>query len=413
MKRIIAVLLLLIIPVCSFSVGAVDEQTVTVDGVVYRIDGNEAAVIGYDSEAIKENVELESVINHNGTEYPVTKIADEAFFECGKLKSLKIPNGVTTIGWLSFFSCTSLTKIEIPDSVTSIDLNAFACTAYLNDENNWTDGLLYIGNHLISASYYLNNECSVKDGTITIAGGAFSDCTHCVEYVYIPDSVVSLGNQAFWANNSIKSVRLSENMTQIESLAFGDCGSLENIDIPAGVTKIGEYAFTNCSSLTSVKISGNVKQIDSKAFYGCTSLTSVVISEGVTSIGEEAFCLCNKLKAVSIPESVKSIGKYTFGYATVYKSDGQRVAEKNSDFKIYGCKGSEAEKYASENGFQFLLTDDINGDGKVNVLDLVHFKKLISERTAVDDYNVCLDISVDGLIDTADLAALRKNLLLR
>jgi hypothetical protein len=60
----------------------------------------------------------------------VTTIADRAFGNCTSLTSVTIPEGVTEIGVAMFHRCTSLASVTIPDSVTMIDNAAFKdCTS--------------------------------------------------------------------------------------------------------------------------------------------------------------------------------------------------------------------------------------------------------------------------------------------
>ena len=90
----------------------------------------------------------------------VTSINSYAFSGCTSLKSIAIPDSVTSIGEGVFSGCSSLTSITIPDSVTSIGRSAFYNTAYYNNPNNWENGTLHIGNHLIKlskdATYYIS-----------------------------------------------------------------------------------------------------------------------------------------------------------------------------------------------------------------------------------------------------------------
>ena len=114
---------------------------------------------------------LESIIIPDS----VTSIGYAAFDNCTSLKNVEIPEGVTSIGYSAFNHCTSLESIIIPDSVTSIGGYVFDDTAYHNNESNWNDGMLYIGNHLIDIKEDIS-AIVVPDNTKCIAADAFSNC---------------------------------------------------------------------------------------------------------------------------------------------------------------------------------------------------------------------------------------------
>ena len=134
----------------------------------------------------------------------VTSIGDFAF--CGSgLISINIPNNVTSIGEAAFRGCDSLTGIDIPDSVTSIGLIAFEGTAYYDDEQNWENGVLYIGEYLIDADTNLSGEYTIKDGITLIADSAFSSCSSLTS-ITIPDSITSIGTNAFAYCDNLSSV---------------------------------------------------------------------------------------------------------------------------------------------------------------------------------------------------------------
>ena len=241
----------------------------------------------------------------------VTSIGAGAFGFCSSITNVIIPDSVTFIGEYAFYECTSLASIVVPDSVTSIGGAAFAETVYYNDESNWVDGVLYIGNHLIRANITISGEYIIKDGTVTIADNAFCMCDK-ITSVSIPNSVTHIGSYAFYGCYSITDVVISNRVTSINSNAFGCCYSLKIIELPDSVTSIGEDAFWECTSLESVTMGDRVISINRGAFSGCSSLKDIVISNSVTSIGDSAFSGCSSLTSVTIPNSVTSIGNWAF-----------------------------------------------------------------------------------------------------
>lgn len=113
--------------------------------------------------------------------------------------------------------------------------------------------------------------------------------------VVIPDGVTAIGNQAFWANESLKSVKIPEGVTQIGKEAFWG-SSLADAVLPTGLINIDISAFGWCKNLASVVIPESVQNIGNSAFYECTNLTSVMLPASVPEIEEGAFCGCERLK---------------------------------------------------------------------------------------------------------------------
>lgn len=166
---------------------------------------------------------------------------------------------------------------------------------------------------------------SALDGyTITKVQDGFYDSD--IESLTMSDNIIDI-SRAFMYCTKLSKVTLSNNITVIDTSAFGGCESLQSITIPNKVTEIGAYAFALCKSLNNVYIPSSVKTIKDNAFHGCESL-----------------------KSITIPDTVVTIYDRAFGY---YYDDG-RQAHKYSDFKIYGYTGSEAQRYALDNGFSFI-----------------------------------------------------------
>jgi hypothetical protein len=154
----------------------------------------------------------------------------------------------------------------------------------------------------------------------------------------IPNSVTSIGNDAFGACTSLTSVTIPNSVTSIGEGAFFDCTGLTSVSMGNSVTSIGDWAFFECTGLTSVSMGNSVTSIGDSAFFDCTGLTSVSMGNSVTSIGNDAFGACTSLTSVTIPNSVTSIGEEAFGWCTGLTSVtiGTNVAS-IGDLAFDGC----------------------------------------------------------------------------
>ena len=295
----------------------------------------------------------------------VTSIGNDAFYGCSSLTSVTIPNSVTSIGNNAFYGCSSLTSVTIPDSVTSIGYSALSsCTSLTlidvsknNKKYISIDGVLFDKDKTKLIQYPAGSNrtiYSIPNSVISIGSDAFVGCTSLTS-VTIPNSVTSIGGSAFSGCTNLTSITIPDSVTSIGSYAFEDCTSLTSVTIGNSVTSIGESAFKNCTSLTSVTIPDNVTSIGNSAFSNCTSLKSVTIPDSVTSIVDYAFSSCTSLTSVTIPNSVTSIGDYAFYECTSLKSvtiPGSVTSIGDNAF--YGCY------FTSEN---FVNNSNVEIDG--------------------------------------------------
>ncbi len=236
------------------------------------------------------DITLPNTVMHNGIQYSVTAIGDNAFYECGLTGSLIIPNSVILIGSNAFTGC-GLTSLTIGNSVTTIGSRAFR------------------------ECYNLTGTLTIPNSVVTIGGGAFQFC-HFLGNLIIPNSVTSIGSEAFEDNTGFTgNLVIGNSVTEIGYQSFKGCSGLTgNLVIPNSVTSIGEDAFINCRCFSSLTIGSSVTSIGKSAFQGCSGfIGNLVIPNSVTSIDNSAFQGCSGFTGnLVIPNYVTYIGKNAF-----------------------------------------------------------------------------------------------------
>ncbi len=262
-------------------------------------------------------------------------------------KTTKIPNSVTSIGNYAFDLCPGLASITIPDGVTSIGTSSFrGCSGLasivVGPDNATYDSRDNCNAIIETASNSLLFGCKsteIPDSVTSIGNNAFYGCSGLTS-ITIPDSVASIGERAFRRCSGLRSIAIPDGVTSLGSCLFYDCSGLTSITIPDSVTSLGECAFCYCSNLTSITIPDGVTSIEWCAFCGCSGLTSIAIPDSVTNIGNDAFAGCSGLTSIDIPDSVMNIGGLAFcgcsGLTSITIPDSVTSI---GDYAFYGCSG--------------------------------------------------------------------------
>lgn len=186
----------------------------------------------------------------------ITSIGDGAFAGCGELTSIDIPQGVTSIGEFAFGDCINLNSINIPETVTEIDRQAFQY------------------------------------------------CSHLAK-IKLPESVTKLSYGLFLNCSNLKDITYSSKLDSIEENVFSYCSSLEKIIIPKSVKYMENAWREGCTNLKTIEYHSE------KIWYAynsnCHNVSNIIIGDEVKEIEELAFYGYDSLRTLTIPANVKKL----------------------------------------------------------------------------------------------------------
>lgn len=289
-------------------------------------------------------------------EYNITGVKEKYRSET----EIAVPSYITGIGKGAFAGCSNLEKLTIPFIGLGKMSGSTVPTPYplgiIFGESQYDGSVaveqIYDNNEYIdvveetATTYYLPaslgevtvikydiplgafsgcaniKEVALGENVSTLADKAFYECKG-LEIVDFEGNtqITSVGYQAFYGCESLKSVKMGNAIQTIGSQAFYECKSLESVQLGNAVETMGIEVFYHCESLKTVELPSTITSI-SKVFYGCTGLESIVIPDGVTTIQKDDFYKCINLKSVTIGNGVTTIGNRAFGSDIYVGFDG-------------------------------------------------------------------------------------------
>lgn len=279
----------------------------------------------------------------------ITSVEYGAFMDCTSLKSVKIGKGLNTLDNIVFYGCSSLPNITIPNNITMMYASFYGCTSLKT----------------------VVMEDGAKELTIRPHGSGdnsgmgqsfFKDCP--LDSVYIGRNITytatkNYGYSPFYSNTSLRTVRITDQETEILDNEFYGCTGLKKIWIGNGVTTIGNWAFSLCSSLTYFEFGSAMKTIGKEAFSDCANVTKIISHAATPPVcGSQALDDINKWTCtLYVPDGsvgayqqadqwkeflftadVKPITVEVDSQAPVYSLSGQRLTAPRKGVNVIGGK---------------------------------------------------------------------------
>lgn len=328
-------------PVCNTKISSTKLNfELSEDGTYYIVRGR---LSGYNDG------DLVIPAYYNGK--PVKEIGNDAFNGIWWLKTVTIPETITTFG-AGAFNMGECTRNPILEKVY---FNAVDCNDF-NGKNwvfiPWKDGTteieLIVGPEVqrIPANMFFPLVTDPSKTTLLgkVTFGEISSVKEIGNYAFyktkltelnLPDSVEKIGDYACYGTK-LQSVTFNDCLTSIGNSAFASCYDLQRVTFGAGLKTVGndcfnycgellsadmslsqvEYvgvdAFKNCVKLQTVKLSGTTVSLGDSAFENCTALSDCQLGSSLTTLGNRAFYGCANLQSIKLPKPLTTLGNGTF-----------------------------------------------------------------------------------------------------
>lgn len=391
------------------------------ESVILRKSDYAFANQAIESEAFRDCSSLTSII------LPTTlnSIASYAFYGCAA-SEIKIPEGVTSIGYGAFAESPNLTTITLPSTLTTIGaVNSIFTGAFENcpklQKVTFRAGT---ADAAIGAKTFMNcrslQSIIIPGNYATIREDAFRGCTALKSFTLKKSAYgypnQSIEHEAFRDCSALKTISLPTTLKSISPHAFHGCAATE-LKIPEGVVSIGYGAFANSPYLTKVTLPGTLTTIGAAntaftgAFENCSKLKKVIFNEGnqKLTIGAETFMNCSSLSTVHLPLNLTEIKQNAFYASTA---------------NLTLCCESEdsyIKEYADSNAIAFELCDgtheatppqtagDVNNDKNINATDaLLVLQHTVGKKLLTGNALIAADVTKDDAVNATDALSILR-----
>ena len=265
---------------------------------------------------------------------------------------------------------------------------------WYNIDNTW-DEYWYAEENITSYDFFLKNSTDFIYHTRDAEYNTISfNNTYVMDtdsYVYYPRVVKSVDGIEW--SYQVDEIGNAINVMPVQNVGIVDKFEiLSTITIPETldnkkVISIGYNAFKDCTNLTSINLPEGIKTIGINAFLGCTSLRNISIPSSVTDIKSTSFVSCANLTTI-YADSGSNASSYPWTYGKVDTVTGYTKGALIID----------------------LLRYDTNADSQVNIIDIANIAKEYNSKRTDINWEEKFDYNGDGIIDIYDLVKISKKI---
>ncbi|MBR1736771.1 MAG: leucine-rich repeat protein [Firmicutes bacterium] len=155
-------------------------------------------------------------------------------------------------------------------------------------------------------------------------------------------------------------------VTSIAKNGLCDLDEMKSIKLTDSVTEIGEYAFSGCDNLTSFTFPKNVKEVPASCFLSCDNLSTIKYNDNIKKIGNNAFEKCKAMKSVTIPKTVTEIGAGAYSYSGVERVVIPDTVTSIDDGAFKECKSLTSATLGK--GIKDVTKNMFNGDSALTTV---------------------------------------------
>lgn len=368
----------------------------------------------------------------------VTTLGSNAFASCSGLTTLTLPDGLRTIGDNAFYNCTALMSVELPVLLDSLGSGAFS-DCYALTEMTLPAAITRLGDNVMGSCYQLTKLTSLMARPLPVSDvismgnsvlyeklgiysnfSEYSDIRYNEVILYVPDGskalyrladgwkkfehIEELGDNDVTARNRVITDAVTVAPGQTAPLAIALQNDIEDftayqfdIIMPLGLTLAtnvdGDILVSLSDRYSDSQQTIRVERLTVHQYADYVKYRVMCLSQGnKTIIGNSG----NLLTLTMVAATGKSEGNYAAKIENVIftQTDGSKHVLDNCSFDIIVRQQGE------------MLMGDTNGDGSIDVADVVAVVNYILDKPAASFVSEAADLNEDGSIDVADVVKL-------